>query len=183
MGLFRDKKPKISFGRFKEDYFHSNINRFLWKDENLLSSGFFTNVQDDSDRAMIAGLGGNEYTYLALTEWRLIESFLANGDFVTVTYEKSKLKPGKSGGKYFLSYISPINEIATYEINLDLYSCLEDIYFNKIPKILEQTTFNFKDEQFPPMFFCNVCDAKNLTNGIEDKPVNCRSCFRVNSYS
>lgn len=55
MGLFRDKKPKIIFGRFKEEYFHSNINRYLWKKENILSSGFFTRVQEDFDRAMIAG--------------------------------------------------------------------------------------------------------------------------------
>ncbi len=178
MGIFGSKKPKIKFGKFSESYFHNNIDKYLWKKEEVIESGFFTSVEDDFTLEAVQLLGGNEYTYLALTKWRLFESFLANGGFESKPYEVFKIKLSKNNESFFLSYISEIKEIITYEIDENFYKKADKLIRNKIPKPIETTTFSFKKDSIPPMFFCDKCEGKNLTSGAKQKPKRCRSCYR-----
>lgn len=180
VGIFGSRRPKIRFGKFSENYFHENIDKYLWKNEEVLESGFFTSVEDDFTMEAVQLLGGNEYTYLALTKWRLFESHLANGNFISLPYEKLKFKLGKNNGSFFISYISEIKEIITYQIDENFYKKADKLLRNKIPKPVESTTFSFDKESVPPMFFCDKCKGKNLTNGVKDKPKSCRSCYRKN---
>ena len=180
MGLFGRKSKKIQFSKFPESYFHNKIYNFLWNNEKIYETGFFHSIQDDFTSDMTLLLGGNEHTYLALTDWRLIESYLANGNFVSFPYEDSKIKLGKNNSNYFISYINPIKEIITYEVEEDFYNAAEKLIGNKKPELLELTTFSYNDNSMPPMFFCEICLAPNLTNGKQDYPKNCRSCYRKN---
>jgi hypothetical protein len=180
MGLFGNKKNKVSFTKYSEKYFHSRVNDFLWDNENVLASGFYTSVEDDFTNNTIGLLGGNEYTYLALTDWRLFQAYLANGNFDSKPYEKFKIKLSKNSTSFFISYVNEINEIIMYEIDKNFYIFTDEVINNKIPSPIELTSFSYNEESFPPMFFCDKCQAKNLTEGEHQNPTNCRSCYRKN---
>jgi len=208
MPLFRSKPEKVKFGKFSEGYFKTEVQKILWQEEMVLAEGFFAHAKDPYGAQPLPVLlpGTSPYTYLAVTQWRFIEGFLANGEFASYEFQHSNPEIFKQRALYYFTYSNPNLHDDDYSRSTYLTSkeIAEAILRNLRgikPSIPEKTKIFLEKEFFGEgpladlarvklqseymwIEVCDTCGGKMLVpddseNSSQKSNNECRTCLRA----
>lgn len=210
MGIFSKRTSNPEFTRFSADHFKSGVRRILWQGEELLADGFFEDGPDPfgEEDALKGIFGGNSHTYLAVTNWRVILGYLANGDFSSHEYADTEPQIRKNGASFYFTYSNPILKAgnsptfrSTYSVSKEVAEAIERNSNNRKPFELEETKIHLSRKSWGEgplaelakiksgrdymlVEVCAECTGTMLApDDIETSPEKgsllCRSCLRV----
>lgn len=210
MGLFNKGSNKPSFNRYSEQHFKDGVHRILWKGENLLADGFFEDGPDPmGEEDGLKGIfGGNPHTYLAVTNWRIILGYLANGNFSSHEFSNTAPKIRNSGSKIYFTYSDPNLKAvgsptirSTYAISKEVASAIERSVHGVKPSKTEESQIHLtrkswgegplaelakvkSGRDYMLVEACTACSATMLVpDDIESSPekgnLECATCLRV----
>lgn len=210
MGLFKKNKTKPKFTIFSEDHFKSGVKPILWEGELIAAEGFFEDGPDPLGEEGFGGslFGGNSHTYLAVTSWRIIGGYLANGQFSSHEYSKTKPHIRKSGPNFYFTYSDTILTVggsstfrSTYSVSKEIADEIEKNINGARPNRPEETQIHLSRKSwgesplaelakatsgrdYMHIEICTACNAELLVpDDIEASPEKgnqeCRTCLRV----
>jgi hypothetical protein len=157
VGIFGRGKSKPTFTKYPEKHFREGVHRVLWQDEKLMADGFFEDGPDPmgEEDVMKGMFGGNSYTYLAVTNWRVILGYLANGGFSSHEYADTEPMVRKSGAQFNFTYSNPVLKASnsptfrsTYNVSKEVAEAIEQNLASVKPTRLEVTQINLSKELF-----------------------------------
>jgi hypothetical protein len=148
MGFFGRAEKKPEFINFSADHFKTNVQRILWDSEILIADGFFEDGPDPlgEEDPMKGFFGGNSHTYLAVTTWRIILGYLANGEFSSHEYSESEPQVRRNSSKFYFTYSNPMLKVSgsptyrsTYSVSKEVSESIENNMGGVRPSIREAT--------------------------------------------
>lgn len=210
MGIFSRSKSKPTFTSYSEKHFREGVHRVLWQDEKLLADGFFEDGPDPIgvEDVMKGMFGGNSHTYLAVTNWRVILGYLANGGFSSHEYVDTEPMVRKSGAQFYFTYSNPVlkasnspNFRSTYNVSKEVVEAIEQNLASVTPTRLEVTQINLSKKSWGEgplaelakkksgrdymlVEVCSACSGTMLVpDDIQSAPEKgnrqCQTCLRV----
>ncbi len=209
MGIFSKGPKKPTFSKFGEQHFREGVRRILWNGESLLADGFFEDGPDPMghDEGLQGMFGANSHTYLAVTNWRIVLGYLANGNFSSHEYVDTEPQINKNGNRFFFTYTNPLLRDSgsptfrsTYSVTQEVADAIQGNAVNKKPAQAEVTQIQLSKKSwgegplaelakvksgrnFMLIELCLACNGTMLApDDIETSPekgvVECGTCLR-----
>ncbi len=210
MGIFSRGSRKPTFTSYSEKYFKEGVLSVLWKDEELIADGFFEDGPDPlgEEDVMKGMFGGNSHTYLAVTNWRVILGYLANGGFSSHEYADTEPIVKRSGGRFYFTYSNPVLKASnsptfrsTYSVSKEVAEAIEQNLVSVKPTRLEVTQIKLSQKSWGEgplaelaklksgrdymlVEVCLACSSTMLVpDDVESAPEKgnrqCQTCLRV----
>jgi len=210
VGIFGRGKSKPTFTKYSEKHFGEGAHRILWQDEKIIADGFFEDGPDPmgQDDVMKGMFGGNSHTYLAVTNWRLILGYLANGGFSSHEYADTEPMIRKTGGHFYFTYSNPVLKAShsptfrsTYNVSREVAEAIEQNLSSIKPTQQELTQITLSQKSwgdgplaelakmksgrdFMLVEVCSACSSTMLVpDDIESAPEKgnrwCQTCLRI----
>ena len=175
-----------------------------------MAEGFYLDGPNPSgDGNPFRGLhGSNPYTYVALTNWRAITGYLANGNFASYPYSTTDVEINRIGSKGYVTFFnetfknigSPLSS-STYEFPNPVLLLLHDVKGASMPSENESTKIRLtrigwgegpladlarlkSGREFQLVEVCSRCNSQMIADAdIEQNPEKrrsqCGSCLRI----
>jgi hypothetical protein len=209
MGIFSKRPKKPTFSKFGEQHFREGVRRILWNGESLLADGFFEDGPDPMghDDGLQGMFGANAHTYLAVTNWRIVLGYLANGNFSSHEYVDTEPQINKSGNRFLFTYTNPLLRDSgsptfrsTYSVTQEVADAIQGNAVNKKPAQAEVTQIQLSRKSWGEgplaelakvksgrdymlIELCTACSGTMLApDDIETSPekgvVECGTCLR-----
>ena len=214
MGIFSKRTSNPEFSRFSADHFKNGVRRVIWHGEELLADGFFEDGPDPlgEEDALKGIFGGHSHTYLAVTTWRVILGYLANGDFSSHEYADTEPQIRQHGGRFYFTYSNLILKAgnsptfrSTYSVSKEVADAIKRNSNNRKPFEIEETKIHLSRKSWGEgplaelakiksgrdymlIEVCTACTGTMLVpDDIETSPdkesLLCRSCLRMKAKS
>ena len=212
MAFFRRESSRPHFVNYSADHFRVGVQRILWGTEKVLVDGFFEDGPDPlGEEDVLKGLlGGSSHTYLAVTSWRIILGYLANGQFSSHEYSNTNPTFRQVGSAFYFTYTNPVLKAAgssncrsTYSVSKEVVSQIKQHLTGLMPALKEETKILLtrkswgegpladlarakSGREYMPIELCKACGSTNLVpDDVDDFPEKgnkqCRVCLRIRS--
>jgi hypothetical protein len=208
MGLFRRNTPATG-AIYDLKHFANKSEQILWPEEVILARGLVNEGDDPTgEKALInRAFGGSSQKFFAITNWRVIVGFMGSGLVSSQPYASSTPRLWNEGKQYFYSYSNPMlrgssEEVSTLEITSSMFTVLNDVIQNKIPKNSPVAELQLikKDwgsgplgdlgraksgRDFIFLYVCSYCSNTfpaddDADSHPEKAPKTCHTCLRIN---
>lgn len=164
MGIFGKKSKLPRNCKFDEAYFLQFVNQIVWDYEIVQVHDFFIDGNDPEDlkdgfsaktkNEHAQMLCGTPYSFLCLTDWRILVGWIGTGIIFSFPYDAGKfellndenglnLRFTKSHSKPKTTY-----EVSTYQVSKNFAEAVEKLKSNKRPRKAELTNIEVIDEDW-----------------------------------
>jgi ribosomal protein S14 len=164
MGIFGKKSKLPRNSKFDEAYLLQLVNKVVWDSEVVQVHDFFIDGNDPGDlkdgfpakpkNEHAQMLCGTPYSFLCLTNWRILVGWIGTGIISSFPYDAGKFEIlNDENGlnlRFTKSHSKPKNrhEVSTYQVSKDFANAVENLKLNKRPKKTEFTDIEVIEEDW-----------------------------------
>ena len=164
MGIFGNKSKLPKNVKFDEAFFLQLVNKVMWDSEFIQVHDFFI---DGNDPANLSDgfpakaknehaqmLCGTPYSFLCLTDWRILVGWIGTGIISSYPYDAGKFEilVDENGVnlRFTRSHAKPTSryEVSTYQVSTGFADAIEKLKSNERPKKAELTQIEIIEEDW-----------------------------------